>query len=69
MQQVIQFGSNLQGVLERRDADALSVLQQTQQGGLLVLMGEAHSANLASPHTLSGLQNTRATTLCASATL
>ena len=64
VQQVIQFGSNLQGVLERRDADALSVLQQTQQGGLLALMGEAHSANLASlQHTLSGLQNTRATTL------
>ena len=64
VQQVIQFGSNLQGVLERRDADALSVLQQTQQGGLLALMGEAHSANVASlQHTLSGLQNTRATTL------
>ena len=30
VQQVIQFGSNLQGVLERRDADALSVLQQTR---------------------------------------
>ena len=64
VQQVIQFGSNLQGVLERRDADALSVLQQTQQGGLLALLGEAHSANLASlQHTLSGLQNTRSTTL------
>ena len=64
VQQVIQFGANLQGVLERRDADALNVLQQTQQGGLLALMGEAHGANLAAlRHTLSGLQGTQAATL------
>ena len=64
VQQVIQFGANLQGVLERRDADALNVLQQTQQGGLLALMGEAHTANLASlQHTLTGLQGTQAATL------
>ena len=64
VQQVIQFGANLQGVLERRDADALNVLQQTQQGGLLALMGEAHAANLASlQHTLSGLQGNQAATL------
>ena len=64
VQQVIQFGANLQGVLERRDADALNVLQQTQQGGLLALMGEVHTANLASlQHTLTGLQDTQAATL------
>jgi len=64
VQQVIQFGANLQGVLERRDADALNVLQQTQQGGLLALMGEAHAANLASlRHSLAGLQGTQAATL------
>jgi hypothetical protein len=64
VQQVIQFGANLQGVLERRDADALNVLQQTQQGGLLALMGEVHTANLASlQHTLTGLEGTQATTL------
>ena len=64
VQQVIQFGANLQGVLERRDADALSVLQQTQQGGLLAMMGEVHVANLASlDHTLAGLQGSHATAL------
>ena len=64
VQQVIQFGANLQGVLERRDADALNVLQQTQQGGLLALMNEAHGANLASlRHSLAGLQSTQAATL------
>ena len=64
VQQVIQFGANLQGVLERRDADALSVLQQTQQGGLLAMMGEVHVANLASlDHTLAGLQGSHAATL------
>ena len=64
VQQVIQFGANLQGVLERRDADALNVLQQTQQSGLLALMGEAHGTNLAAlRHTLSGLQGTQAATL------
>ena len=64
VQQVIQFGANLQGVLERRDADALSVLQQTQQGGLLALMGEAHTHNLASlEHTKAGLEGSQATAL------
>ena len=64
VQQVVQFGANLQGVLERRDADALSVLQQTQQGGLLALMREAHVSNLASlQHTLSGLEGSQAATL------
>ena len=64
VQQVVQFGANLQGVLERRDADALSVLQQTQQGGLLALMREAHMANQASlQHTLSGLEGSQAAIL------
>ena len=64
VQQVIQFGASLQGVLERRDADALNVLQQTQQGGLLAMMGEVHVANLASlEHTLTGLQGSQAATL------
>ena len=57
VQQVISFGASLQGVLERRDADALNVLQQTQQGSLLALMGESHAANLASlQHTRTGLE-------------
>jgi len=61
---VVQFGANLQGVLERRDADALSVLQQTQQGGLLALMREAHMATQASlQHTLSGLEGSQAAIL------
>lgn len=64
VQHVVQFGANLQGVLERRDADALSVLQQTQQGGLLALMREAHMANQASlQHTLSGLEGSQAAIL------
>ena len=64
VQQVIQFGASLQGVLERRDAEALNVLQQTQQRGLLDLMVEAHVSNLASlQHTLTGLQGSQATTL------
>lgn len=64
VQQVIQFGASLQGVLERRDAEALNVLQQTQQRGLLALMVEAHVSNLASlQHTLTGLQSSQATTL------
>ncbi|PMV19926.1 MULTISPECIES: neuraminidase-like domain-containing protein [unclassified Pseudomonas] len=57
VQQVIQFGSNLQGILERRDADALGVLQQTQQGALLGMANEVHLANIASlEHNLASLQ-------------
>ena len=64
VQQVIQFGASLQGVLERRDADALGVLQQTHQGGLLAIMNEVHAANLASlEHTLEGMKITQATVL------
>lgn len=64
VQQVIQFGANLQSVLERLDADALSVLQQTHQGGLLSIMREIHSANLGSlDHTLEGMKKSQATHL------
>ncbi|MGP5331231.1 Tc toxin subunit A-related protein [Pseudomonas helleri] len=64
VQQVIQFGANLQSVLERRDADALSVMQQTQQGGLLAILREVHRANLASlDQTLEGMKKSQASHL------
>lgn len=57
VQQVIQFGANLQGILERRDADALGVLQQTQQGALLGMATEVHQANIRSlEHNLASLK-------------
>lgn len=60
VQQVMQFGTTLQGVLERRDADALAVLQQTQQGPLLALAQAVHTANLASlDHSLVALRKSR----------
>lgn len=60
VQQVIQFGANLQGILERRDADALGVLQQTQQGALLGMANEVHLANIAAlEHNLASLRASR----------
>ena len=35
VQQLMQFGSTLQGILERRDYDALNVLQQVQTSTLV----------------------------------
>ena len=60
VQQVIQFGANLQGILERRDADSLGVLQQTQQGALLGMANEVHLANIAAlEHNLASLRANR----------
>jgi hypothetical protein len=60
VQQVIQFGSALQGILERRDADALNVLQQTQQTVLLALAQSGQADNLRSQeHSLKALRESR----------
>ena len=59
-QQVIQFGSALQGILERRDADALTVLQQTQQTALLALAQSVQADNLRSlEHSLKAMRESR----------
>jgi len=60
VQQVIQFGSILQGILERRDADALTVLQQTQQSALLALAQSVQADNQRSlEHSLDALRKSR----------
>lgn len=59
--QLMQFGSTLQGILERRDTDALNVLQQTQAVQLHVLASEAHALQgQILEHTATSLQLSRA---------
>jgi len=61
VQQLMQFGSNLQGILERRDYDALNVLQQTQAVQIHELTGKAHALQIkVLEHTATGLQVARA---------
>jgi len=61
VQQLMQFGAALQGILERRDADALAVLQQTQQTRIQTMAKDIHAFQL---HILEdqaeGLQVSRA---------
>lgn len=61
VQQLMQFGSTLQGILERRDYDALNVLQQAQAVQIHELTGKAHALQIkALEHTAAGLQIARA---------
>jgi hypothetical protein len=46
--QLVQFGSTLQGITERQDAEAMNQMLQTQGGQLLTIVGEMQKRTLAS---------------------